>query len=443
MKYQHHFRSLIYLFIILGSLHLADFYIYGYFRNLIDTYTKATLLTTFFYLLILRAINIQKPFQLSFIVKLISAVGMAGIASSSFFYYFEESRFPKRVIVYASFLILVLIYCYRVFIYIRQKKDPIKVMIIGTDHAAQTIGIELEKRPDQYTLIAYLDYEKSQYKNIDTKKIHRNIKDISSILKTKKIDMIVLAAELENDDQLLKYVVDMKLEGYPVIYMANLYEELTGRVPLKHINNTWFIQSEFYAIYNRFYQNFKRVSDICLSIIGLILSSPALLITSLVIKLQDGGPILFVQDRVGLNGEIFKIYKFRSMLIGSESGNKYTQKNDQRITKFGRFIRKTRIDELPQFINVLKGEMSVIGPRAEWDELVKNYQKEIPYYHIRQLVKPGITGWAQVEYHYGASSEDTFEKLQYDLFYIKHQSILLDLIIALKTVRVMLMLGGR
>ena len=196
--------------------------------------------------------------------------------------------------------------------------------------------------------------------------------------------------------------------------------------------------------YNKFQYLFKRFIDFAISIPLLVLSSPLIAYSIYRIKKESpDGPVLFTQNRVGENGKIFKCYKFRSMRTDSEYFSEYTQENDPRIFPWGEFMRKSRIDELPQILNVIKGDMHLIGPRAEWEKLVKNYEKEIPFYHKRHLVKPGITGWAQVNYPYGSNLEDTKQKLMYDLFYIKNWSIKLELKTIFKTIEVMLKKKGR
>lgn len=187
----------------------------------------------------------------------------------------------------------------------------------------------------------------------------------------------------------------------------------------------------------------KRASDIFLGVIGLIVAVPVMILCGIAIWLEDRGPIFFTQNRVGRNRVTFRVFKLRTMKSRCVPGNRYTQSIDPRITKVGHFLRTSRLDEFPQLWNVLKGDMSLIGPRAEWDTLVKEYEKEIPCYHFRHLVKPGITGWAQVNYPYGANMEDTIRKLEYDLYYIRHFSFFLDAAIVLKTIHIMLFGKGR
>ncbi len=442
-NYNNFLVILLYSVSIILSLFIGHITAYNAFFNLIEVYTTATVITFTLHLFLLLTISEKNPLTFIFFVKIVVAIGSAGVLSSALSFYLPGWRFNPKGLVFSSLSILVLVYFIRIILYLFTKREKENVMIIGTGKEAVIIGEIITKAKSFFNLIGFMDYEKSHYENIDPKLVYRDIDNIEETLKKNNVNLIVMAQELEQNDNLLKSVAQMKLSGYKVVYMADFYERLTGKVPINFINNNWIIQSEFYSIYSSFFQNSKRLMDLGISIIGLVLSSPVLLLTALLIKIEDRGPIFFLQDRVGVNGKLFKIIKFRSMKVGSEKGNKYTQEGDNRITKIGNFIRKVRIDELPQFINVLKGEMSFIGPRAEWNKLVEDYEKKIPYYSIRHVVKPGITGWAQVEFRYGASIDDAFEKLQYDLYYIKHQSILLDFVIIFKTIKVVLSLGGR
>jgi exopolysaccharide biosynthesis polyprenyl glycosylphosphotransferase len=211
-------------------------------------------------------------------------------------------------------------------------------------------------------------------------------------------------------------------------------------VPASELSLWWAIDDGFRLNHNPTFERFKRLSDVLVAGLALLLLAPVLLLTAIAVRIDSRGKCIFRQTRVGLNEQPFTLYKFRSMQLGGETGPRYTQPGDQRITRLGRFLRKTRLDELPQLWNVLRGDMSLIGPRAEWIELVRGYEAQIPHYHFRHMVKPGITGWAQVNYPYGGNLEDTVEKLKYDLYYIRHYSFRLDLTIVLKTIYTML--GG-
>lgn len=230
--------------------------------------------------------------------------------------------------------------------------------------------------------------------------------------------------------------------GVPTYTLELFHQVHWQKVPLYRLNQMWLFQEGFQIAREPVFERLKRVSDILLSAIGLSLAAPLFSAAALAIWLEDRGPVFFSQVRIGRNRVPFRIVKLRTMRP-SAGGDRYTQVGDNRITRVGRFLRATRIDEFPQLWNVLHGEMSLIGPRAEWDRLVEEYERQIPCYYFRHLVKPGITGWAQVNYPYGASVEDTLRKLEYDLYYIRHFSFLLDASIVLKTIHVMIFGKGR
>ncbi|HYD84579.1 MAG TPA: sugar transferase, partial [Opitutus sp.] len=248
-------------------------------------------------------------------------------------------------------------------------------------------------------------------------------------------------------------LVELYFGGVPTYTLELFHQVYWRKIPLYRLNQTWLFQEGFRIAREPVFERLKRVSDIVFALTGLVLASPFILLGALAILIDDGGPVFFSQNRVGRNHRPFKIRKLRTMRSSPPPGAStppipganelYTQLNDARITRVGRFLRATRIDEFPQLWNVLVGDMSLIGPRAEWDRLVQNYEREIPCYYFRHLVKPGITGWAQVNYPYGASIDDTLRKLEYDLYYIRHFSFLLDASIMLKTIHIMLFGKGR
>jgi lipopolysaccharide/colanic/teichoic acid biosynthesis glycosyltransferase len=227
-------------------------------------------------------------------------------------------------------------------------------------------------------------------------------------------------------------------------YTLELFHEVYWRkIPLYRLNQMWLFQEGFQIARDPVFERLKRLSDIVLSLLGLVLSSPLLLLCAAAVWLEDRGPVFYLQTRVGKNRAAFQIYKFRTMRPGAAQGDLYTRPNDHRITRVGRLLRAMRFDEFPQLWNVLRGDMSLIGPRAEWIQLVERYEREIPCYDFRHLVKPGITGWAQVNYPYGANLDDTLRKLEYDLYYIRYFSFTLDASIVLKTIHIMLFGKGR
>jgi exopolysaccharide biosynthesis polyprenyl glycosylphosphotransferase len=243
----------------------------------------------------------------------------------------------------------------------------------------------------------------------------------------------------ETAEQLVK----LHFDGVPTYTLERFHETYWRKIPLYRINPNWLFQEGFRIAHEPVFEQLKRASDILLSAIGLLLAAPFLLVAAIAIRIEDGGPVFFNQVRVGKNRAPFRLSKLRTMRPNPDSDDLYTQYGDARVTRFGRFLRAFRLDELPQLWNVLRGEMSLIGPRAEWDRLAVEYERQIPCYNFRHLVKPGITGWAQVNYRYGADIADTRRKLEYDLYYIRYFSFTLDASIVLKTLNIMLLGKGR
>jgi len=258
------------------------------------------------------------------------------------------------------------------------------------------------------------------------------------------VEAIVLresARELQ--PEVSRKLVELYFSGLPTYTLELFHQVYWRKIPLYRLNQTWLFQEGFPIAREPVFERLKRATDIVLASIGIALAAPVVFLGALAVWLESGRPIFFKQKRIGRNQVPFVVRKLRSMRVGSDKGDLYTRPDDQRVTRVGRFLRATRIDEFPQLWNVLRGDMSLIGPRAEWDRLVENYQCEIPCYHFRHLVKPGITGWAQINYPYGASLEDTLRKLEYDLYYIRHFSFRLDAAIILKTVHVILFGKGQ
>lgn len=257
------------------------------------------------------------------------------------------------------------------------------------------------------------------------------------------LDAIILRESSQELPQAVaQKLMELHFSGVPTYTLELFHEVYWRKIPLYRLNQTWLFQEGFQIAREPVFERLKRISDIGLAAIGLLLALPLLPLVAIIIWLQDRGPVFFRQPRVGKNRAIFNIVKLRTMRMNSP-GAVYTQANDNRITTFGRFLRASRLDEVPQLWNVLIGDMSLIGPRAEWVLLVEDYEKKIPCYHFRHLVKPGITGWAQVNYPYGANLEDTLRKLEYDLYYIRYFSFVLDASIVLKTIHIMLFGKGR
>ena len=255
--------------------------------------------------------------------------------------------------------------------------------------------------------------------------------------------IVVAAADQNLAPKILSFLATVHFQDMPVYSTQSFYEAYWEKVPLHLLTPTWPLQAGFHLVKHSAFAAIKRLLDLSLSAIALVVFFPVMSVIAVMVKLDSHGPAIFRQSRVGQHGRRFRLYKFRTMKVGSEHQGIYTKTNDPRITRIGKFLRVSRLDELPQLINVLRGEMSLIGPRAEWVKCVEQYEDIIPHYHFRHLVRPGITGWAQVNHPYGANMEDTLEKLMYDLYYIRNFSLQLDAAVILKTIHVMVLAKGR
>jgi exopolysaccharide biosynthesis polyprenyl glycosylphosphotransferase len=254
--------------------------------------------------------------------------------------------------------------------------------------------------------------------------------------------MVVLACRMEElEPALVERLAELHCGQTPVLTVPAFYEEQWRRVEIGGVEPEWLFECEFRLAQGAPFSQLKRIFDIVFSLGALVALAPVLLILGILVALDSPGGALFRQERTGLRGRPFTVYKLRTMVVGG--GDVYTRRGDPRVTRVGRWLRETRLDELPQLWNVLRGEMSLIGPRAEWVRCVEDYAKTIPHYHLRHLVRPGITGWAQVNYGYGEGREDAVAKFQYDLYYLRYFSLKLDLSILVKTVYTMLARRGR
>lgn len=323
-------------------------------------------------------------------------------------------------------------------IYMKKKN----VLIFGSNHIENNIQQDIINSLD-YNYIGYISNNKSRA----TKYLIGNYDEMEKIIRENKVDLLVIVKDMQSPSfkKYLKRLFELKVNGLKVLSYEIFNEEIQKKIDASKIDEEWLLQSNGFDILNDgMKKNMKRGADLVIASTLMILLSPVALIAAILIKLESKGPIIFKQVRIGENMVPFKVYKFRSMKIHDpKKYSKYAQDNDNRVTKIGNFMRKTRIDELPQLFCILKGTMSFVGPRPEWDILAKEYEKQIPYYNLRHMIKPGLTGWAQVMYPYGENIEDTKRKLEYDLYYLKHQDLILDVLIILKTVKVILFGKGK
>jgi sugar transferase (PEP-CTERM system associated) len=314
-----------------------------------------------------------------------------------------------------------------------------RVLVVGTGHSAQMVAKQIGGQHDfAYRLVGFVDDDEG-VELVRHHEVLGKAADLRAIIAEHHVDRIIVGLSDRRGRLPIQELLQAKLSGVRVEDATTTYERLTGKILIDDLKPSWLIFSDGFRA-SRVTRIVKRMLDLSLSMIGFILAAPLMALTALAIRLDSAGPVLYSQERVGENGRIFTVYKFRSMRTDAERGGQpiWARDGDERVTRVGRFIRATRLDELPQLWNVMRGDMSFVGPRPERSFFVEQLAREIPFYVQRHAVKPGLTGWAQVKYQYGSSIEDAMEKLRYDLYYIKHMSIFFDLTIVLDTVKVIL-----
>jgi len=321
----------------------------------------------------------------------------------------------------------------------------IRVLVVGSGNMGNAIAdlAPVSERP--FKIIGYIDDDPAAADSIPLgHELLGKISDLSSIVEETHPDVVVVVQQDRRGRFPANSLLECRLRGIAVEDWPTFYEKATGKILVTELRPSWLIFADGFVKTPRT-EIIKRLFDLSLATVGLLLTAPLMAVIAVAIKLESEGPALFRQPRSGQNGCIFILNKFRSMRQDAEerTGPVWAQLKDPRVTRIGNFLRRTRLDELPQLFNVFLGQMSFIGPRPERPEFVQSLQTQIPYYMKRLSVKPGVTGWAQVRYRYGASVEDALEKLQYDLYYIKNLSLFLDLLILLNTVQVVLFARGR
>jgi sugar transferase (PEP-CTERM system associated) len=321
-----------------------------------------------------------------------------------------------------------------------------RLLVVGTGPAAVGLARELFDRRQELgvEIVGFIDPDPARVgAPVINPGVIGTIEDVPSIVRARRVDGVVVGLGDARGKLPMDKLLDMKLDGVTFEHLASVYEELTGKIAIENLRPSWLIFSSGFRK-SRLAAATKRLTDIAAALIGFILAVPLMLAVAALVKLTSRGPALYHQPRVGRQGRVFTVYKFRSMKQDAEAGTGavWARANDDRITPIGRFIRRTRLDELPQLWNVLTGDMSLVGPRPERPEFVKQLTEKIPFYGQRHVLRPGLTGWAQVRYTYGSSVEDAMEKLQYDLFYIKNLSVTLDLFIILSTIKTVIMRKG-
>lgn len=336
-----------------------------------------------------------------------------------------------------------------------------RVIIYGAGWAGTDLARALFKQGEcTYYIVGYLDDDFDLEETIlvfkDIPRVNGTAEDVElkvlgnrqnlpRLIEEHRITTLVLAITYDISGEVLQVITDCLERGLEVLPMPLLYEKVTGKIPVRHVGDHWSVSMPIHHPGTQPIRKLvKRFFDILSASLGLIFLALFLPFIALAIYLDSPGPIFYTQDRVGRGGKLFRVHKFRSMVPNAEQGKaRWAKEKDPRITRVGKFLRATHIDEFPQFINILKGEMSAVGPRPERPEFVEELTEEIPFYCVRHAVKPGMAGWGLVNQGYGSSKEDALLKLQFDLYYIKHQSLWLDIVILLKTILNTLTLGGR
>ncbi|NJC96131.1 MAG: hypothetical protein C3F07_11985 [Anaerolineales bacterium] len=349
-------------------------------------------------------------------------------------------------LLYASLLTLI----WRlVFIRIYKRTGQLRrILLVGAGRAGQTLAELYQSLGTRsFNIIGYVDDDVNKVgKRFHGLPVMGSSEKLLELVDFHHISDIVVSINGEIQGRTFQMILDAQEKGVEVTRMPILYEEMTGRVPIQHLESDWIIRSFVDGLHvSGLYELFKRLMDILGGAVGLLIFLVSYPLLAFIIYIDSGLPILYSQPRLGRGGSIFTIYKYRSMKrqADGDTDARITLENDPRITRVGNFLRKTRLDELPQFWNVLRGDMSLVGPRAEVPNLVQEYQKQVPFYRARLLVKPGLTGWAQINYGYVASVTETSIKLEYDLYYIKHRTLAMDFQIILRTIGTVLRRTGR
>jgi len=381
------------------------------------------------------------PFTSSMLVRVGLAFVFASMAMSLIFYSFPGFFLGRGSMAYTMLFTLVGVLVLRsLFVRVVDSEARLRrVLVVGAGENALMVERERDAG-GSVKVVGYVRVHSSERQIPDDRLIELD-KPLVEMVQELEVDELVVAPDDRRRNLPVDEVLDCKMSGVTVLDLLSYFEKEASRIKLDILHPSWIFFSQGFQVGSTGAYG-KRLFDVLISLVMLILGLPVMVVVALAIFVESGGrgSVFFHQTRVGLNGKTFQVHKFRSMRMDAESDGvaRWAQKNDSRITKVGTFIRKTRLDELPQLVNVLLGEMSIVGPRPERPEFVEQLAQEIPFYNERHRVKPGLTGWAQLCYEYGATRDDARNKLEYDLYYVKNASFFLDLIVLLETVEVVL-----
>jgi sugar transferase (PEP-CTERM system associated) len=383
------------------------------------------------------------------LIRLLQALGATSIILAVVYFWFPQAMIGRGVFLYATVLMILVVVGWRlVFAWLSHRAAPReRLLLVGTSPAAIELAKELHDRRQELgvEIVGFIDPDRARLGSpVINPGVVGTIDDITALVDRMGVDRVVVSLSDARGKLPMDQLLDMRLNsGVTFDHLTSVYEEYTGKIALENLRPSWLIFSSGFKK-TRGLLAAKRLFDLLMSSLGLLLGLPVMAVLAVAVKLTSPGTVFYHQQRVGLNGRVFRVHKFRTMQQDAEAGTGavWSTVNDARVTSLGRLMRRTRLDELPQLWNVLVGEMSLVGPRPERPEFVEGLTEKIPFYGQRHAVKPGVTGWAQVRYTYGASVEDAIQKLQYDLYYIKNLSLALDIVIAIETVKIVVLRRG-
>lgn len=427
-------------------MYLAPALRFGFFLDITMVFSSYDIVIFISYLILFYIFDlynlVERYTSGPFVIRCGAAILIADIFIALFFFFAHISGYSLGIMFITSILVFFFCLSWRIVFSTIHKntRQPRLLVIYGTGAQALHLYDAVKNNLD-YKLIGFLDEDRKKWgiKILDVP-ILGGYNKLDDLVKEGQIDIVIVSATGALKPEVYKKLIEVKFSGVDVYEMPTFYEMITASIPVRYLSDMWLTHTTISGVRRSLYTlRIKRVLDIFLSTCGIVLCVPLLLFISVIIKLESPGPAFFIQRRVGWHGKPFDLIKLRTMKTGLENDRSHAGNlDDPRITHIGRLLRLLRLDELPQLYNVFKGEMSFIGPRALMEEEVREFAPLIPYFALRHTVRPGITGWAQVNYPHGATLEDALEKLQYDLYYLKNMSLLLDLHILLRTVRVVL-----
>jgi sugar transferase (PEP-CTERM system associated) len=374
------------------------------------------------------------------VARILRALGVSSILIGALYFWFPSLVIGSGVVQMTAVIAVALAIGWRItFVWLTRSLAPRqRFLIVGTSATARNFARELQSREEVgVTIVGFVDAEPSA-------DVIGSFDDIPAIVRARSVDRVVVSLADARGKLPMETLLQMKLNGVTFDHLASVYEEYTGKIAVENLRPSWLIFADGFRK-SRGHAIVKRAVDVVVSAAALLVVLPLLAVIAIAIRLTSRGPVFYHQRRVGQSGHLFDVHKFRSMCRDAEAATGpvwAAKQGDARVTPLGRILRRSRLDELPQLWNILCGNMSLVGPRPERPEFVGALSQQIPFYAQRHIVKPGLTGWAQVRYTYGASVEDALEKLQYDLFYIKHMSIVMDLMIMLETVKTVILRRG-